>query len=160
MFTWRASRFRVSAAVLLSFLACVVANDHYIGKTEQQSIGMLLNLNGPQHVAEGNNHVCRPTLDVEGYPLAPRDMMLEQVHVFVRHGERAPVGVRLSRGPAPIPEHWMMCKAARQFGEGALNAAEDLGGFLGKNIALERADGSVAEGEWCVVLLSFCIGSC
>ena len=109
---------------------------------------MLLDL---KHATEGNNHVCRPpevSLDAEGYPLAPHDMILEQVHVFVRHGERAPVGVRLSRGPAPIPEHWMMCKAARSM-------AEDLGGFSGKNIALERVDGMVAEGEWCVILFYF-----
>jgi len=150
----RYSRFCVSATVLLSFLACVVAYDHHIREAEQKSIGMLFGLNNPQHVTEGNNHVCRPpevSLDVEGYPLAPHDMKLEQVHVFVRHGERAPVGVRLSRGPAPIPEHWMMCKAARRFGKSALiGMAEDLGGFLGKNVTLERVDGRIAEGEWCV----------
>ena len=26
-------------------------------------------------------------LDVDGYPIAPQDLELEQVHVYVRHGE-------------------------------------------------------------------------
>ena len=30
----------------------------------------------------------RPPLDVAGYPVAPRELELEQVHVYVRHGER------------------------------------------------------------------------
>ncbi|KAH7910360.1 histidine phosphatase superfamily [Hygrophoropsis aurantiaca] len=56
-------------------------------------------------------------LDVEGYPLAPPELKLEQVHVYVRHGERTPVKVRLSDPPASIPEHWQLCHAARNFRE-------------------------------------------
>ena len=66
-------------------------------------------------------------LDVENYPVAPAELVLEQVHVFVRHGEfnlsywvqdiwanrlsfvgeRTPVGVRLTGPPASIPEFWL-----------------------------------------------------
>ncbi|KAH7926267.1 phosphoglycerate mutase-like protein [Leucogyrophana mollusca] len=56
-------------------------------------------------------------LDVEGYPVAPPELKLEQVHVYVRHGERTPVKVRLSEPPASIPEHWKLCHAARNFRE-------------------------------------------
>ncbi|KAF5318508.1 hypothetical protein D9619_010708 [Psilocybe cf. subviscida] len=54
-------------------------------------------------------------LDVEGYLPAPDNLKLEQVHVFVRHGERTPVGVRLAGPPANIPEYWPLCKTANRF---------------------------------------------
>ncbi|KAG8830654.1 hypothetical protein FRC18_007770 [Serendipita sp. 400] len=54
-------------------------------------------------------------LDPEAYPEAPPGLALEQVHVYIRHGERTPVGVRMNRPPASIPEHWPMCFAGRKF---------------------------------------------
>ncbi|KAG9311769.1 phosphoglycerate mutase-like protein [Chiua virens] len=56
-------------------------------------------------------------LDVEGYPQAPSGLDLEQVHVYVRHGERTPVRTRMADPPASIPEHWQMCSVARRFRE-------------------------------------------
>ena len=35
--------------------------------------------------AAASHPVARP-LDVDGYPLAPPELALEQVHVYVRHG--------------------------------------------------------------------------
>ncbi|KAG8804381.1 hypothetical protein FRC16_008903 [Serendipita sp. 398] len=54
-------------------------------------------------------------LDPEAYPEAPPGLALEQVHVYIRHGERTPVGVRMNRPPASIPEYWPMCFAGRKF---------------------------------------------
>ncbi|PIL27692.1 hypothetical protein GSI_10845 [Ganoderma sinense ZZ0214-1] len=54
-------------------------------------------------------------LDVDGYPVAPAELELQQVHIYVRHGERTPVGVRMAGPPANIPENWMFCNIARQF---------------------------------------------
>ncbi|KAF8067817.1 histidine phosphatase superfamily [Lyophyllum atratum] len=83
--------------------------------------------------------------DTENYPIAPNTLELDQVHVYVRHGERAPVGVRLSSPPASIPEHWMMCKTSRQFHAAVTNATED--GFLRSRKMVERVDGSAVEAE-------------
>jgi hypothetical protein len=69
-------------------------------------------------------------------------------------GERTPVGVRLSLPPASIPEHWIMCKTARQFRaavSGSLPTAEVLthdDNFLQTRKLVERKDGTVEEGEW------------
>ncbi|KAJ7755374.1 histidine phosphatase superfamily [Mycena maculata] len=77
-------------------------------------------------------------LDVKGYPVAPRDLQLEQVHVYVRHGERTPVGIRL----APfIPEHWIMCKTGHQ-----RRNHEDLEEILRTRRVVERRDGIATEG--------------
>ncbi|TFY72718.1 hypothetical protein EVG20_g315 [Dentipellis fragilis] len=54
-------------------------------------------------------------LDVDAYPVAPPELELEQVHVYIRHGERTPVSVRMSEQPASIPEHWIMCNHSRNF---------------------------------------------
>jgi hypothetical protein len=102
-------------------------------------------------------------LDVETYPVAPQGLELQQVHVYVRHGERTPVGVRMANAPASIPEHWMMCKTARRFRAAVfatphLNpdaVKEGTAGSLQEDTlwmrrTVERADGSSAEGEWCV----------
>ncbi|KAL4254370.1 Histidine phosphatase superfamily protein [Abortiporus biennis] len=99
------------------------------------------------------------TLDVDGYPTAPSELELQQVHVFVRHGERTPVGVRLNTPPANVPEHWLMCKTARRFRaavsstlspldrpdpeEAHYNSEEQ----LPIRKVVERPDGSVIEGE-------------
>ncbi|KIK94541.1 hypothetical protein PAXRUDRAFT_33465 [Paxillus rubicundulus Ve08.2h10] len=56
-------------------------------------------------------------LDVEGYPKNPAGLKLEQVHVYVRHGERTPVRSRMADPPASIPELWQMCTVARRFRE-------------------------------------------
>ncbi|KAL1743996.1 histidine phosphatase superfamily [Schizophyllum fasciatum] len=93
-------------------------------------------------------------LDAENYPAAPPGLELEQVHIYVRHGERTPVGVRLAAPPASVPEHWMLCKTARQLQAavagttGATAVVSELGdGFLRTRKVLERRDGSSAEGE-------------
>ncbi|TCD67802.1 hypothetical protein EIP91_011930 [Steccherinum ochraceum] len=93
-------------------------------------------------------------LDVEGYPTAPSGLELQQVHIYVRHGERTPVGIRMSEPPASIPEHWMLCKNARRF-KAAVTSTMSVGGreFTGEDETLpvrkvvERVDGSVADGE-------------
>ncbi|KAJ8597066.1 phosphoglycerate mutase-like protein [Rhizopogon salebrosus TDB-379] len=54
-------------------------------------------------------------LDVEGYPLAPEGLNLEQVHVYVRHGERTPIVERMSDPPASIPAEWQMCNISKNF---------------------------------------------
>ncbi|KAJ6571732.1 histidine phosphatase superfamily [Mycena capillaripes] len=82
-------------------------------------------------------------LDVKGYPIAPQELKLEQVHVYVRHGERTPVGIRL----APfIPEHWIMCKTGRQFRNPVLGNPDDLDGILRTRRVVERKDGSAVDG--------------
>ncbi|KAJ7136013.1 histidine phosphatase superfamily [Mycena epipterygia] len=77
-------------------------------------------------------------LDVEAYPVAPEDLTLEQVHVYVRHGERTPVGIRLA---SFIPEHWVMCKTGRQ-----VQNPDDIGGTLRIRRVVERKDGAATEG--------------
>ncbi|KAJ7096717.1 histidine phosphatase superfamily [Mycena belliarum] len=82
-------------------------------------------------------------LDVAGYPVAPKEMQLEQVHVYVRHGERTPVGIRL----APfIPEHWIMCKTGRKFRSPVVGRAEEPGTNLRSRRIVERKDGVSTEG--------------
>ena len=79
-------------------------------------------------------------LDAENYPIAPAELALEQVHVYIRHGvfpffsrffvgslggilnpflllegERTPVRVRMADPPASIPVHWSLCRTARLF---------------------------------------------
>jgi acid phosphatase len=115
--------------------------------------------------------------DVAGYPVAPQNLQLEQVHVYVRHGtyqfpitrlrqslillcigERTPVGIRLADPPANIPEHWMMCKTARRFKAavtGFMNANPDTGEVLQTRKVVERRDGRVADGEWCILLFIY-----
>ncbi|KAI0777216.1 phosphoglycerate mutase-like protein [Trametes elegans] len=98
-------------------------------------------------------------LDVEGYPLAPPGLELEQVHIYVRHGERSPVGVRMAGPPANMPEHWMFCNTARQFRAAVAStpegqdvpfpavqmnpAAEE----LSARRVVERRDGTAVVGE-------------
>ncbi|KAH7882424.1 phosphoglycerate mutase-like protein [Phlebopus sp. FC_14] len=68
---------------------------------------------GTGHIS-GSLVVGEP-LDVNGYPVAPAGLELEQVHIYVRHGERTPVKTRMADPPASIPEHWQMCTTARRF---------------------------------------------
>ncbi|EIW77222.1 phosphoglycerate mutase-like protein [Coniophora puteana RWD-64-598 SS2] len=88
-------------------------------------------------------------LDVERYPVAPDGLELEQVNVYVRHGERTPVKVRMNEPPASIPENWAMCQQATRF----FDAAGDLlnngkgGGAQGPfRRAVETSDGRVVDG--------------
>ena len=95
-------------------------------------------------------------LEVEEYPVAPEPLRLEQVHVYVRHGERTPVGVRLAGPPANIPEHWAMCRRARRFRSalsGILESQPEAakhGEIVHARKVVERKDGNTVEGEWCV----------
>ncbi|KAI0646511.1 phosphoglycerate mutase-like protein [Trametes meyenii] len=100
-------------------------------------------------------------LDVEGYPVAPSELELEQVHIYVRHGERSPVGVRMSEPPANIPEHWLFCNTARQLRAAVASASAEEGlnfpfpGVQGgpaeeelhTRRVVERRDGSAVVGE-------------
>ncbi|KAI0064916.1 phosphoglycerate mutase-like protein [Artomyces pyxidatus] len=85
-------------------------------------------------------------LDVEGYPVAPADLELEQVHVYVRHGERTPVSVRMSGAPANIPEHWLMCKEARRFRAAVADTLPTSSELYVKRIS-ERPNGTAIDGE-------------
>ncbi|KJA16650.1 hypothetical protein HYPSUDRAFT_47130 [Hypholoma sublateritium FD-334 SS-4] len=93
-------------------------------------------------------------LNADEYPPAPANLELEQVHVYVRHGERTPVGVRLAGPPASIPEHWNMCRTARKF-RAAVSSAFDPGSTrepgdketISTRKLVERRDGSRVEGE-------------
>ncbi|KIY47319.1 phosphoglycerate mutase-like protein [Fistulina hepatica ATCC 64428] len=85
-------------------------------------------------------------LEVEKYPQGPPELSLQQVHVYVRHGERAPVGVRMSAPPASIPEHWMLCQTARHL-RAALRNSAGPDTFMQTRRVLERRDGSPSEGE-------------
>ncbi|KAJ3543988.1 hypothetical protein NMY22_g2946 [Coprinellus aureogranulatus] len=92
-------------------------------------------------------------LEVDEYPVAPEPLQLEQVHIFVRHGERTPVGVRLAGPPANIPEHWTMCRIARRFKAVLPGLVQDRGDLpvheevLHARKVVERKDGTVVEGE-------------
>ncbi|KAH9897039.1 phosphoglycerate mutase-like protein [Cubamyces lactineus] len=85
-------------------------------------MGLLGNQRADRAVKKG--HV---PLDVDGYPVAPPELELEQVHIYVRHGERTPVGVRMADPPANIPEHWMFCNTARQFRAAVASATAEEG---------------------------------
>ncbi|EGN92524.1 hypothetical protein SERLA73DRAFT_191032 [Serpula lacrymans var. lacrymans S7.3] len=89
-------------------------------------------------------------LDVDDYPVAPEELELAQVHVYVRHGERTPVGVRMSEPPGSIPENWIMCRDANEFGSAmAANLTSIQSGLdVPKNArrAVERRDGTSTLG--------------
>lgn len=82
-------------------------------------------------------------------------------------GERTPVGIRLSKAPASIPEHWMVCKTARRLktalssgagsdyaaslaGTDAVRQPQDLLDILNPRV-VEQIDGKKESGEWYVV---------
>ncbi|KAI3604076.1 acid phosphatase [Moniliophthora roreri] len=87
-------------------------------------------------------------LDVEKYPEGLQGLELEQVHIYVRHGERAPVGVRMTDQPANIPEHWIMCKTARRMQASVYGLPESGDEFLQSRKIVERKDGTSMEGQW------------
>ncbi|KZO98470.1 phosphoglycerate mutase-like protein [Calocera viscosa TUFC12733] len=49
------------------------------------------------------------TLDADAYERAPADLKLEQLHVYVRHGERTPVHPRMAEY---IPPLWPLCRTS------------------------------------------------
>ncbi|KDQ60184.1 hypothetical protein JAAARDRAFT_32565 [Jaapia argillacea MUCL 33604] len=106
-----------------------------------------------------SHKVSHAAIEVDTYPVAPPELELEQVHIYVRHGERTPVGIRMAAPPASIPEHWMMCKTARRFRAavagtttghpggvhlGHTNPQEE---ELSIRKIVERSDGTHNEGE-------------
>ncbi|PCH44871.1 phosphoglycerate mutase-like protein [Wolfiporia cocos MD-104 SS10] len=112
--------------------------------------------------SSGRTKLGHVPLDVDGYPVAPPELELEQVHIYVRHGERTPVGVRMADPPASLPKHWMFCHTARNFHAAVasgsrmvpgapLVAGQD--GGTGEEESLrtirivERADGTAMLGE-------------
>ncbi|RPD65713.1 phosphoglycerate mutase-like protein [Lentinus tigrinus ALCF2SS1-7] len=89
-------------------------------------------------------------LDVDGYPVAPPELELEQVHIYIRHGERTPVGIRMAGPPANIPENWMFCHTARQFRAAVASIAapgEMSDASLRARRVVERPNGAAAVGE-------------
>jgi hypothetical protein len=111
---------------------------------------------------EPNDHMGSIPLDVEGYPVAPPALHLEQVHMFVRHGvfwrpsylcrlsfcsgERTPVGIRMSEAPANIPSTWPLCHEGRRF-EAAVASLVGSSTLRVERV-VERGDGSSEFGEW------------
>ncbi|CAE6436924.1 unnamed protein product [Rhizoctonia solani] len=105
-----------------------------------------------------DQHIFEPTLDWDNIPtsmgllnekeydLAPPDLKLEQVHVYVRHGERTPVGIRMAEPPASIPAFWNACKTARRF-KAAVMGENNVTNELEILRLSERGDGYAQEGE-------------
>ncbi|KAF5368046.1 hypothetical protein D9758_004503 [Tetrapyrgos nigripes] len=85
-------------------------------------------------------------LEVESYPVAPDNLQLQQVHIYVRHGERTPVGVRLTGQPANLPQYWSFCKTARRL-QASVAGDEDGDDFLRARKVVEREDGHSVEGD-------------
>ncbi|KAF8639115.1 hypothetical protein AX17_001730 [Amanita inopinata Kibby_2008] len=116
---------------------------------------MAFNRNSSNNVPTTPPFIYRPPqvpLHVEGYPVAPEGLELEQVHVYVRHGERAPVGIRLADPPASVPEHWVMCNAAREFraavsGVTSSSAKDNPIDMVQTRRAVERRNGVSVHGE-------------
>ncbi|GBE87416.1 Probable acid phosphatase [Sparassis crispa] len=100
-------------------------------------------------------------LDVDGYAIAPPELELQQVHIYMRHGERTPVRVRMAEPPASIPEHWLFCNAAHQFRAAVASGSNQTpelprvagqeGGETDETLqtrrVVERGDGTVVMGE-------------
>ncbi|VDB95648.1 unnamed protein product [Peniophora sp. CBMAI 1063] len=82
-------------------------------------------------------------LDVTGYPIAPEGLNLEQVHVYMRHGERTPVSTRMTEF---IPERWLMCSQARRF-NATVGDTNNSTSALDITRIVERPDGRSVAGE-------------
>ncbi|CDO75738.1 hypothetical protein BN946_scf184921.g14 [Trametes cinnabarina] len=151
--------FDISFSLLLQLLYGTVIAQSYAHSIEPLDSGIDMGLLGGGKA--NNNSVKRGhvPLDVDGYPVAPSELELEQVHIYVRHGERTPVGVRMADPPANIPEHWMFCKTAREFRAAVASAADaESVNFpavqTGQSVEelrarriVERRDGTAALGE-------------
>ncbi|EUC61005.1 histidine acid phosphatase [Rhizoctonia solani AG-3 Rhs1AP] len=80
------------------------------------------------------------------YEPAPSNLQLKQVHVYVRHGERTPVGIRMSEPPASIPAFWNACRTARKFKAAVMGGDNATEGVEILRLS-ERSDGYAQEGE-------------
>ncbi|KAG1718245.1 phosphoglycerate mutase-like protein [Suillus paluster] len=85
-------------------------------------------------------------LDVKNYPVAPEGLDLEQVYIYVRHGERTPVRVRMSDPPASIPADWQMCNTAKSFHETVAGYSSTVDDGLWYKQVVENRLGKTAEG--------------
>ncbi|KDN36734.1 hypothetical protein RSAG8_10663, partial [Rhizoctonia solani AG-8 WAC10335] len=85
-------------------------------------------------------------LSDEEYEPAPPDLKLEQVHVYVRHGERTPVGIRMTEPPANIPGFWNACRTARRFKAAVMGGNNATEGVEILRLS-ERSDGYAQAGE-------------
>ncbi|KAF8699947.1 Phosphoglycerate mutase-like protein, partial [Rhizoctonia solani] len=85
-------------------------------------------------------------LSENDYEAAPPELKLEQVHVYVRHGERTPVGIRMADPPANIPAYWNLCKTARRFKAAVMgdNSSTEEVDIVRLS---ERGNGDAQEGE-------------
>ncbi|KAJ8597068.1 phosphoglycerate mutase-like protein [Rhizopogon salebrosus TDB-379] len=84
-------------------------------------------------------------LDVERYPLAPEGLDLKQVHIYVRHGERTPVRVRMSDPPASIPADWQLCNTSKSFHDTMAGYSSTEDGLWYKKV-VENRHGKTSEG--------------
>ncbi|KAH6891918.1 histidine phosphatase superfamily [Coprinopsis sp. MPI-PUGE-AT-0042] len=142
---------------LISLALCFLASESPVSgsiSNVDESVNMPF---GFPTKGEGGPMSLRPPqvpLAVETYPVAPEPLKLQQVHVYVRHGERTPVGIRLNGSPANVPEYWNMCHAANRFKSTVCdmvssepNPAEPLETPLYSRRIVERKDGRAFDGE-------------
>ncbi|KAF5329835.1 hypothetical protein D9758_018348 [Tetrapyrgos nigripes] len=86
-------------------------------------------------------------LEVESYYLlAPDNLQLQQVHIYVRHGEKTPVGIRLMGQPANLPQYWSFCKTAQRL-QALVTGDEDGDDFMHARKVVEREDGHSVEDD-------------
>ncbi|KAG8713062.1 hypothetical protein FRC11_013411 [Ceratobasidium sp. 423] len=85
-------------------------------------------------------------LSEQEYDPAPPDLKLEQVHVYVRHGERTPVGIRMAEPPASIPAFWNACRTARRF-KAAVMGGDNVTNEVEILRLSERSNSYAQEGE-------------
>ncbi|PFH47755.1 hypothetical protein AMATHDRAFT_66976 [Amanita thiersii Skay4041] len=148
----------VTLALLLAltnFTAATQVNPDSINTsslTQKQAEEMNFGLNLSNNAAVTPPFVYRPPqvpLEVEQYPVAPNGLELEQVHIYIRHGERTPVGVRLAGPPANIPENWIMCKTVREFQAAVSQYSTENQGddALWSRRGVERRNGTTVDGE-------------
>lgn len=85
-------------------------------------------------------------LSEKKYDPAPSDFKLEQVHVYIRHGERTPWSVPMEGPPANIPRFWNACGATKRYKAAVMgeNGMTDFTEIIRVN---ERRDGYAQEGE-------------
>ena len=104
---------------------------------------------------------------------APQNLILEQVHLYVRHGtyvflpssgfcsfiavtvmpldssgERTPVGPRMTGPPANITSVWPFCNIARQFSASVIGEHKRRDSLEVLRVT-ERRDAQSSDGEWC-----------
>ncbi|KAI1798013.1 phosphoglycerate mutase-like protein [Ganoderma leucocontextum] len=152
-------RFSLLAALLSLFYGALFIQTcaHEIRTSDSRSSMGFVEGNGMAGNAATKGHV---PLDVDGYPVGPAGLELQQVHIYVRHGERTPVGVRMAGPPANIPEDWMFCNTARQFRAAVASVGSEDGTAafppvpadpiteeLRIHRVVERADGTAVVGQ-------------